>query len=116
MWGRPRIVDDADWLRGQIDALTRSHEDQRSAPWHVADAPETFIAAQVRAIVGVEIPITRIEGKWKVSQNRPEADRVGVVRELVKEGEASAPMAQLVAERGGLNTKSVPTFVKYALV
>jgi transcriptional regulator len=100
VWGRPRIIDDADWLQSQIDALTHRHEDHRSAPWQMADAPEAFIASQVRAIVGVEIPIKRIEGKWKVSQNRPEADRTGVVKGLIEEGEASAAMAQLVAQRG----------------
>jgi transcriptional regulator len=98
-WGRPRVMDDADWLRKQIDTLTRSQEDRRLAPWQVVDAPEEFITSQVRGIVGVEIPISRIEGKWKVSQNRPEADRQGVMDGLGAEGDGSVAMARLVSER-----------------
>ena len=66
----------------------------------MADAPADFIAAQMRAIVGVEIPIARIEGKWKASQNRTPADRQGVAQGLAEEGDAV--MAGLVARRGGL--------------
>src|ERR1700728_1442644 len=69
--GRPRVIEDAAWLRAQIDELTRTHEGTRAAPWQVSDAPADFIAMQVKAIVGVEIEIQRIAGKWKASQNRP---------------------------------------------
>ena len=101
-WGRAEIKDDAAWVRAQIDALTRQHEGARAEPWAVNDAPEPFIAAQMRGIVGIEIPITRIEGKWKVSQNRPEADRTGVHDGLLQEADPLAgPMANLVAEHGG---------------
>ncbi|MCX7298193.1 MAG: FMN-binding negative transcriptional regulator [Hyphomicrobiales bacterium] len=62
-WGRPQVMDDAAWIRGQIDDLTRHHEAPRAAPWAVADAPETFVAAQIKGIVGVQIPIACIEGK-----------------------------------------------------
>jgi transcriptional regulator len=65
----------------------------------VNDAPEPFIASQMKGIVGVEIPVSRIEGKWKVSQNRPEADRAGVESGLA--GEGAEAMAALVKERGG---------------
>jgi transcriptional regulator len=77
-WGTPRVIEDAAWLADQIAALTHAHEAPRPEPWAVSDAPEAFVAAQIRGIVGVEIPIRRIEGKWKVSQNRPAADRTGV--------------------------------------
>jgi transcriptional regulator len=101
-WGRPRAIEDAAWLRQLIGELTRSQEGGRAAPWHVEDAPEDFVAMQIRAIVGMEIPITRIEGKWKVSQNRPVADREGVVAGLRAQGdEASLAMARLVEERSG---------------
>ena len=99
-WGRPQVIDDAGWLRRNVEELTRAREAVRSVPWNVDDAPPDFVAMQLRAIVGVEIPIVRIEGKWKVSQNRPEADRVGVVAGLREQGPDSEPMAQLVAERG----------------
>ena len=98
-WGRPAVRDDASWLRRQIEDLTRSREAGRAAPWRVSDAPEGFIAGQAKGIVGVEIVIARIEGKWKVSQNRPVEDRAGVVAGLRESDQA---MAQLVADRGGL--------------
>jgi transcriptional regulator len=100
-WGRPRVVDDAAWLRRQIGDLTLQQEGVRPAPWRVEDAPADYVAAQIKGIVGIEIPIDRIEGKWKVSQNRPAADRAGVVAGLREQG--AAPMAALVAERGGLD-------------
>jgi transcriptional regulator len=94
----PLIVhDDPHWLAAQIEALTRKHETPRPAPWAVGDAPEAFVEAQIRAIVGIEIPIEAIDGKWKVSQNRTEADRVGVTAGLRAEADASAQaMANLV--------------------
>lgn len=100
--GTARIVEDAGWLHGHVAALTRSHEAARDVPWAVNDAPEDFVAAQVKGIVGVEIAIAAITGKWKVSQNRPEADRLGVARGL---GEASGTaedgaMAELVRRYG----------------
>jgi transcriptional regulator len=98
-WGKPHVTNDTDWLRRNVEALTRAHEGARALPWEVNDAPPEFVAAQLRGIVGIEIPITRIEGKWKVSQNRTEKDRAGVVSGLRKQGDASEPMAQLVAER-----------------
>jgi transcriptional regulator len=98
-WGRPQVMDDASWLRKQIDDLTRHNEEPRAAPWHVSDAPEAFVNAQVKGIVGIEIPIARIEGKWKVSQNRPAIDQAGVVAGLQSEGGDAAVMASAVLER-----------------
>jgi transcriptional regulator len=97
--GRPVVMADADWLRAQLDALTTAQEGGRAEPWAVSDAPEPYIAAQVRGIVGVEIPIDRLEGKWKVSQNRAEADRRGVEDGLRREGVSEA-MVRLVAQGG----------------
>ena len=101
-WGRPRVIEDAEWLRRQIDDLTLSREHVRPEPWQVDDAPAPFVAAQIKGIVGVEIPIDRIEGKWKVSQNRPEADRLGVWEGFREEGGDGDEMAALVRERGRL--------------
>ncbi len=101
--GPPRVVEDPDWLAAQIDALTTLHEGGRPAPWAVTDAPERYIEVQKRGIVGLEVPIDRLEGKWKVSQNRPEADRRGVAEGLAEAGEAGATMAGLVATYGGLD-------------
>lgn len=99
VWGRARVIGDADWLRRQIVDLTALREAPRAAPWAVDDAPAPFVAAQMRAIVGIEIPIARIEGKWKMSQNRPEADRAGVIAGMRADGEAA--LAEIVAERSG---------------
>lgn len=96
--GTPRVVDDPEWLRTQIDALTSAQEKHRSNPWNVSDAPEPFIEGQIRAIIGVEIPILTIEGKWKVSQNRSVADRQGVCQGLQAENR-NEDMAKLVAGR-----------------
>jgi transcriptional regulator len=99
-WGRPRVMCDANWLRRQIDELTRHKEASRAAAWKVSDAPESFVAAQMKGIVGLEIPISRIEGKWKVSQNRPAVDQAGVIAGLRGGGADADIMASLVAERG----------------
>ena len=100
--GRMRAIDDHDWLRAQIDALTRSQEDRRAHQWHVGDAPAAYVDAMVRGIVGIEIEIASIEGKWKVSQNRPAEDRAGVVAGLRADGdETGLAMAERVEERRG---------------
>jgi transcriptional regulator len=104
VWGSPRVIDDAQWVSQQINELTHSQEQQRSAPWEVSDAPSLFIAGQLKGIVGLEIEIARTEGKWKVSQNRPEQDRRGVFDGLREQGEAAEGMAQLVAQYGRLGS------------
>ena len=76
--GRAKVMDDA-WLAQQIEELTRALESRRERPWAVGDAPADFIAMQRRAIVGIEIEILDLRGKWKTSQNRNAADRAGVV-------------------------------------
>jgi transcriptional regulator len=93
-WGVPRVIDDAAWLRRLVEDLTVNQEQGRPNPWAVGDAPADFIATMVKAIVGIEIPIDRIEGKWKLNQNRSEPDRRGVVDGLRVEGNET--MAGLV--------------------
>ena len=95
-WGRPRVIADADWLRRQIDDLTRLRESPRALPWAVEDAPSAFVAGQIKGIVGIEIPVSRIEGKWKMSQNRSDADRQGVAEGYGEQGEAGRDMAAMV--------------------
>lgn len=95
--GVPRFIDDRVWLRAFVEQLTTRHEARRREPWKITDAPADFIDKQVGAIIGVEIPITRLIGKWKVSQNRPAQDRDGVIEGLVREGgHSGAAMAELV--------------------
>jgi transcriptional regulator len=98
--GNAKAIEDAQWLARQIRDLTGMMEGQYPEPWAVDDAPEPFIAAQIRGIVGIEITITDLRGKWKVSQNRNEADRKGVIEGLSNEGTPSAEaMAELVKDR-----------------
>lgn len=98
-WGRPHVIEEVSWLREQIGALTDGQEEVFAEPWAVSDAPETFIAGQIKGIVGLEIPISRIEGKWKVSQNRPHEDRTGVIEGFTALGADGREMAALVRER-----------------
>ena len=95
VYGELVVHDDAQWTGALVDRLTRHHEDHRPAPWQVSDAPEHFIAGQLRAIVGVELRITRIQAKAKLSQNRPAADVAGVIRDARAGGDTA--MAQAVA-------------------
>jgi transcriptional regulator len=95
--GPLRIVDDAEWLRGLVDRLTRRHEAARLDPWKITDAPADFIEKQLAAIVGLEILIVRLAGKWKLSQNRPPVDRAGVLESLERDGgDAPAAMAEWI--------------------
>lgn len=95
--GTLRAIEDRACLRGLVERLTDRHEKGRREPWKVADAPADFIEQMLDAIVGIELTVTRLTGKWKTSQNRPAADRAGVVRGLVAEGgETAAAMAELV--------------------
>lgn len=99
--GTVRIHEDAGWLRDHVGALSDAHEQGRSEPWAVSDAPESFIAGQLKGIVGFEIEIAEIEGKWKVSQNRPVPDRVGVASGLAVD-QGNEEMVKLVKEYGGV--------------
>jgi len=93
------VKDDAAWLRTHLAALTATQEDGRAAPWGLADAPAGFIEKQLKGIVGFEISIHRLEGKWKMSQNRADADREGVVAGLAAEGgEQAARVSEGVAD------------------
>jgi transcriptional regulator len=94
-----RCVDDPAWVRSHVEALTREHEGRRDAPWAVTDAPADFIEKMVAAVVGIEISITRLVGKWKIGQNRSTSDRVGVVEALERETVPSgATIAALMRE------------------
>lgn len=95
----PLVVrDDRAWLRDLVSRLTDLQEAGLPQPWGIADAPADYIERMLEAIVGIEIPVVQLQGKWKVSQNRPEADRSGVIDGLVRRGDAQAlAMAELVA-------------------
>jgi transcriptional regulator len=93
-YGRLRVVDDAAWLRAEVEALTAEHEAAFAPPWQVTDAPADYVDAMIAAVVGIEIEITRLAGKWKLSQNHPARNRAGVRAGLRARGDAaSAEMA-----------------------
>lgn len=103
-WGRITVRDDARWLRGLLARLTRRFETDGSAqgqsPWRIGDAPADFIEAQLQKIVGIEIAIERLEGKAKMSQNRAEADRRGVIDGLRSRAQSEdAAVAEEVERR-----------------
>jgi transcriptional regulator len=84
--------DDPVWLHHFLNQLTQTHERRVGSDWNIRDAPDDYIEQLKKAIVGIEIPVTRIIGKWKVSQNRPPADRVTVKTALLGRDPASASL------------------------
>ena len=104
--GTLRAIDDAAWLHAFVTRITERHEAARPAPWAVSDAPPDYIAPMLRAIVGIEIELISLTGKWKVSQNRPAVDRDGVIAGLREQSERTddaqaAAMAALVPPGSG---------------
>ena len=83
-----RAIEDPTWMLALLERLTAQHEAVRAAPWAVRDAPPAFIATLLEAIVGIEVPIARLQGKWKMGQNRPRADQAAVAADCP----ALAPM------------------------
>lgn len=104
--GRMRVTDDKVWLRDLLERLTQRHEATQAKPWHVSDAPEDHIEKMLKAIVGLEIVIDRIEGKFKLSQNHPDANRAGVIQGLgeragLRDAELVSLMQQAEERRNG---------------
>jgi len=96
--GCPRLFDDPDRLMSHLNQLTDEQEAGRPSPWKVSDAPPEYTSRMIKRIVGIEIPIASLVGKWKVSQNRSVADRKAVVDGLTSQGDdASMAMAELVS-------------------
>jgi transcriptional regulator len=94
--GTPRFIDDRDWLLEHLNTLTDIHEARQHLPWKVSDAPAEYLDRMLEHIVGIELRIEQLSGKWKLSQNRPEADRLGVVAGLSAQPD---PASQQMAER-----------------
>jgi transcriptional regulator len=96
-YGTACIIEDKAWLLAHLNRLTDRHESTQAHPWKISDAPNEYIDRMLSAIVGIEIPIARLLGKWKTSQNRSEADRLGVAAGLIERGdEHSRAMAECV--------------------
>jgi transcriptional regulator len=99
-YGRPEVMDDADWLRRHVTELTVQQEKSEARPWAVSDAPDRFIEVMLRGIVGFRFAIARLEGKWKMSQNRELPDRAGVVKGLGRRDQGDDPeIADYVARQ-----------------
>ena len=96
--GTIRFVEDAAWLRGLVESLTDAQEGERTPRWRVTDAPAPFTAEMLKAIVGVQIAVTRVTGKLKASQNRSAADRAGVRAALSAQGVGPEALEQLVRD------------------
>jgi transcriptional regulator len=102
-YGRLTVHDDPEWVRGLVTALTDRHEGKRAQPWHVTDAPETYVRGQLHAIVGVELVIDHIEAKAKMSQNQTARNRAGVIAGLA---DAAPDVSMRVAELDPGNTNA----------
>ncbi len=101
MWGIPTVTESPTWLRQQLAGLTALHEGKQPQPWHIEDAPAEYIAANIKGIIGIEIAVTRREGKWKMSQNRTPADIDGVIAGLRAGDAAQQQLADEVERRRG---------------
>jgi transcriptional regulator len=98
-YGRARTIEDRSWLARHVSELSDQQEQGEHAPWATSDAPSDFVEAMLRGIVGIRFEITRLEGKWKMSQNRDAADRTGTVTGLRARGEGrDSEVADLVEE------------------
>lgn len=100
--GRLTVHEDREWLRGLVTRLTAEHERVRPQPWSPEDAPADYIERMLGAIVGIELRIESLQGKWKASQNRSAADRDGVASGLGAGGESARAMAALVRGTGAV--------------
>jgi transcriptional regulator len=100
--GTPRAIESRDEVLAIVTQLTQTHESAQALPWQVGDAPADYLEQMLKAIVGIEMPIERLVGKWKVSQNRGAPDRLGTAAGLQQRGdEQSRAMAELVGTGGG---------------
>lgn len=95
--GSAKLIDDPAWLLAHVQELTGEHERGRKKPWAVTDAPVSFVSSMLKGIVGIEISISHIEGKWKVSQNQPAENRDGVVEGL-RAHDPKSMMAAIVSK------------------
>jgi transcriptional regulator len=89
-YGEARLVEDPDWLLRILRRLSERHEARNPVPWRIEDLPESYLRQMLKGIIGVEIAVTRLEGKYKLSQNRPVADRMGVIAALEARNDAEA--------------------------
>ncbi len=104
-YGTVRVIDDAARVLEIVTKLTNAHESRRDEPWAVDDAPADYIASQLRAIVGIEVVIDRVDAKWKLSQNRDERDLAGVRDGLAASADAGDRAVAHAIDRCTAGTK-----------
>ena len=98
--GKITFIHNEEWVYNMINALTTEHESTQETPWSITDAPETYIKKMLPAIVGIEISMDTIEGQWKLSQNQPESNKLGVVKGLFEHGDnQKCDVSKLVREQ-----------------
>jgi transcriptional regulator len=99
-YGTVSLIEDVDWLRGLVRRLSERHEAHNPVPWRMQDLPEAYLEGMLKGIVGLDVAVTRLEGKYKLSQNRPGADRPLVIAALERRNDAdSLAVARLMRER-----------------
>jgi transcriptional regulator len=98
-YGRLEVVQDQAWLLAHVSELSRQQETPYAAPWSTADAPENFLTMLARGIIGLRLAITRLEGKVKMSQNRAQPDRAGVVEGLAQRAQGQDAAAAALVEK-----------------
>ena len=99
-YGKVRLIEDDAWLRRLLQQLSDRHEAGNPAPWRMQDLPEAYLAGMLKGIIGLDITVTRLEGKFKLSQNRPAVDRPRVIAALERRGDVDAlAVAELMRER-----------------
>jgi len=99
-YGTVSLIEDVEWLRGLVRRLSERHEAHNPVPWRMQDLPEAYLEGMLKGIVGLDIAVTRLEGKYKLSQNRPAVDRPLVIAALKRRNDAdSLAVARLMRER-----------------
>ena len=104
-YGTLRVIDDPVWVKSQLELLTAQQESSFNKPWSVSDAPVEFTDSMIGAIVGIEILITKLTGKWKVSQNQPAINQTGVVKGLESLGISEATEMATLVEKASQKTR-----------
>ena len=98
-YGTARLIEDSDWLRRFLRRLSDRHETRNPEPWRMQDLPDAYLQGMLKGIIGLDIAVTRLEGKYKLSQNRPAADRPPVIAALETQNDADAlAVARLMRE------------------
>ncbi|PRC94211.1 Transcriptional regulator [Solimicrobium silvestre] len=98
--GIPRAIEDKDWLLQHVTTLSDLYESKRAMPWRVSDAPSEYIDSMLNTIIGIEIPINAVVGQWKMSQNKPLSDKLGIIEGLHEHVDENSQQMVALVKRG----------------